>query len=75
MCGFVADLELIETAQSLGERMQFLLEVIQIGVFAGDSVEILSRGSAFSHRRIFPEFEVEFQLFLFSLCAESWRLA
>ena len=58
--GFVAELELIETAQSLGERTQSLLEVPRIGVSAGDSAEILSRGSAFAHRRILVEFEVEF---------------
>ena len=42
--GFVAELEIIETAQSLGERTQSLLEVLQIGVSAGDSAKISSRG-------------------------------
>ena len=68
-------LELIETAQSLGERMRFLLEVLRIGVFAGDSVEILSRGSAFAHRRILVEFVAVFWWFPFSLSAEPWRIA
>ena len=73
--GFVAELELIEIAQSLGERTQSLLEVLRIGVSAGDSAEISSRGSTFAHRRTLAEFEAEFQLFPFSLCAEPWRPA
>ena len=71
--GFVVELELIETVQSLGERTQSLLEVLRIGVSAGNSAEILSRGSAFSHRRILAEFEAVFQIFPFGLCAEPWR--
>ena len=73
--GFVAELELIETEQSPGERTQSLLEVLRIEVFAGDSAIILRRGSAFAHRRILAEFEAVFQLFPFSLCAKPWRLA
>ena len=75
MFGFVAELVLIETTQSLGERMQSIVEVIRIGVSAGDSTEILSRGLAFSHRRIFIDFEVVFQLIPFSLYVEPWRPA
>ena len=73
--GFVAELELIETEQSPGERTQSLLEVLRIGVSAGVSAEILSRGSVFAHRRILAEFEVVFYLFPFSLCVEPWRPA
>ena len=73
MFGFVAELELIETAQSVGERTQSIVEVLRIGFSVGDSAEILSRGSAFAHRRLLVEFEVAFQLFPFSLCAEPWR--
>ena len=72
--GLLRSCVLVETAQSLGERTQFILEV-QIGISSGDLAEILSRGSAFACRRILVDFEVVFQLFSFSLCAEPWRLA
>ena len=68
--GFVAELVLIETAQSLGERTQSHLVVLRIGVSTGDSAKILSRGSSFAHRRILAEFEAVFQLFPFGLCAK-----
>ena len=73
MFGFVAELGLIETAQSLGERMQSIVEELQIGVSVGDFAGILSRGSAFSHRRFLAEFVAVFQLFLSSHCAVPWR--
>ena len=73
--GFVAELGLIETTQSLGERTQSILEVLRIGIYARDLAEILSRGSTFAHRRILVEFEAVSQLFSFSLCVEPWRLA
>ena len=60
MFGFFAELELIETAESLGERTQSIVEVLRIGFFAGDSAKILSRGSTFAHRRILAEFEAVF---------------
>ena len=63
----------MEIAQSLGERTQSIVEVLRIGVSTGDSVDILSRGSAFACRRILAEFEAVFQLFSFSLCSEPWR--
>ena len=40
MFGFVAELELIETAQSLGERTQSIMEELQIGVYMGDFIGI-----------------------------------
>ena len=60
MLGFVVELELIETAQSLGERTQSIVEELWIGVFAGDLAGILSRGSAFSHRTFLAEFVAVF---------------
>ena len=69
------ELKLIVTVQSLGERTQSVLEVLQIGVSVGDSADILRRGSAIAHRRILAKFEAVFQIFPFSLCAEPWRLA
>ena len=75
LCAFVAELELIDTAQSLGERTQSIVEELRIGVSAGDLAGILSRGPAFSHRRLLVEFEAVFRLFPFSLCAEPWRPA
>ena len=75
LCGFVAELEPIETAQSLGERTQSIVEELQIGVSAVDLAGILSRGSAFAHRRLLADFEAVFQLFPSSLCARPWRLA
>ena len=56
MFGFVTELELIETAQSLGERTQSIVEELQIGVSVGDFTEISSRGSAFACRRSLAEF-------------------
>ena len=44
MFGFVADLELRETAQLLGERTQSKVEELWIGVSAGDISRILSTG-------------------------------
>ena len=75
MFGFVAELELRETAQSLGERMQSIVEEIRIGVSVGDFTGTLSRESAFAHRRFLAEFVVVFQLFLSSHCAVPWRPA
>ena len=75
MFWFVVELENIETAQSLGERTHSLVAELRIGVSAGDLARFLSRGSAFSHRRILVEFEAVFQIFPFSLSAEPWRLA
>ena len=49
MFGFLVELDLIETVQSLGERTQSILEELRIGVSAGDLAKILSRGSTFSH--------------------------
>ena len=75
MFGFVAELELIEIAQSLGERTQSLLEVLRIGVSAGDFAEILSKGSAFARQRFLAKFVAVFQLFLSSHCVVPWRPA
>ena len=63
------------TAQSLGERTQFYLEVFRCGVFAGVSVDIRSGGSVFSSRRFPKEFVALFQLLSFGICAEPWRAA
>ena len=71
--GFVAELGFIETAQSLGERTQSIVEVLRIGVSIGDSVRILGIGSAFAHKRLLVEFEAVFHLFPSSLCAKPWR--
>ena len=60
MFGFVTQLELRETAQSLGEMTQSIVEELRIGVPAGDFVEISSRGLAFSRRRFLVEFLVVF---------------
>ena len=73
--GLLRSWAFIETAQSLGERTQSFLEVLRVEISAGDLAEILSKGSAFSSRRILVEFEAVSQLFSFSLCAEPWRPA
>ena len=73
--GFVAELELIETAQSLGERTQSIVQELRIGVSVGDLAEILRKGSTFSRQRVLAEFVVVFQLFLSSHCIVPWRPA
>ena len=75
MFGFVAELELRETAQSLGERTHSLVAELRIGVSAGDFAEISSRGLAFSCQRFLAKFVEVFQLFLSSHCVVPWRLA
>ena len=75
MFGLVAEPTLIEIAQSLGERMQSIMEELRIGVSTGDFVRILSRGSDFSHRRFLAELVAVFQLFLSSHSAVPWRPA
>ena len=73
MFGFVAELERRETAQSLGERTQSIVEELRIGVSVGDFAGILSRGSAFAHQRFLAEFVAVFELFLSSHYAVPWR--
>ena len=75
MFGFVAEPTLIDTAQSLGERTQSIVEELRIGVSAGDLAENLSRGLAFAHWRVLVEFVAVFSLFLYSHCTVPWRLA
>ena len=75
MFGFVVELELIDTVQSLGERTQSIVEELRIGGSAGVLAEILSREPTLAHRRLLAEFVAVFQLFPSSLCTEPWRLA
>ena len=75
MFGFVAQLELRETVQSLGERKQSIVEELRIWVSAGDFAGISSRGSAFARRRSSAEFVAVFQLFLSSHCFVPWNPA
>ena len=58
--GLLRSWAFIETAQSLGERTQSILEVLRFEIFVGDLVEILSRGLAFSCGNILVEFEAVF---------------
>ena len=73
--GFVAELELIETAQSLGERTQSLFGGAPDQGFCRRFNRDFEQRVILAHRRILAEFEAVFQLFPFSLCAEPWRPA
>ena len=60
MLGFTAELEILETVQSLGERTQSIVEELRIGVFTGDFARILSIESAFARRTSLADFVAVF---------------